>query len=210
MPFRKSARIAIENQRWEDIGGFFYQITYELDDVPDDAAYFHAQWRRRVTTDEYPEHVILDGIKGKGQYVGTYLAWTQLSNGWWGEGEIKFFMDGDKEYPDHLRHRHRGLLRRRLGLLATTVRRSPPPFLGYPLWQQERRRGAQARPLPLAHPGPDPLRAGPEGDDPGAGLVAERQVPAAARRHRLGRLLVPDRAARQFPEMLPVHLRWPR
>ena len=72
----------------------------------------------RSRTIDNPEHVILDGIKGKGHYVGTYLAWTQLSNGWWGEGEIKFFMDGDKRVPDDLRHGHRGLLRRRVGLSA--------------------------------------------------------------------------------------------
>jgi hypothetical protein len=99
MPFRKHARIEIESQDWEDIHGFFYQITYELDEVPDDAAYFHAQWRRTVTPIDNPQHTILDGVKGKGHYVGTYLAWTQLANGWWGEGEIKFFIDGDTEYP---------------------------------------------------------------------------------------------------------------
>jgi hypothetical protein len=99
MPFRKGAVITIENQRWEDIGGFFYQITYAQTAIPDNAAYMHAQWRRSNTTREYPEHLILDGIKGKGQYVGTYLAWVQMSDGWWGEGEIKFYMDGDTEYP---------------------------------------------------------------------------------------------------------------
>ena len=122
MPFGKSARIEIENQWKDNIGGFFYQIDYELDDVPKDVAYFHAQWRRAVTPIDNPEHVIIDGLKGKGQYVGTYLAWTQLADGWWGEGEIKFFMDGDEEYPDDLRDRHRGLLLRRLGLLATPTR----------------------------------------------------------------------------------------
>ncbi len=99
MPFRKSARIEIENQWHENIGGFFYQIDYELDEVPVDIAYFHAQWRRQVTKIDNPDYIILDGVKGKGQYVGTYMAWTQLSNGWWGEGEIKFFMDGDTEFP---------------------------------------------------------------------------------------------------------------
>ncbi|MBN1900125.1 DUF2961 domain-containing protein [Candidatus Sumerlaeota bacterium] len=99
MPFRKSAKITIENQRWEQIGGFFYQITYALMEVPEDTGYFHAQWRRSMTTREYPEHVILEGIKGKGHYVGTFAAWTQLSNGWWGEGEIKFYIDGDKKFP---------------------------------------------------------------------------------------------------------------
>ncbi|MCE5198011.1 MAG: glycoside hydrolase family 172 protein [Armatimonadota bacterium] len=99
MPFRKRARIEIENQHGKDIVGFFFQVDYELRDVDDAEAYFHAQWRRSVTSIDYPEHVIVDGIKGKGHYVGTYLAWTQLSNGWWGEGEAKFYIDGDIEYP---------------------------------------------------------------------------------------------------------------
>jgi hypothetical protein len=99
MPFRTRARVTVENQRWEAIRGFFYQITYALTDVPENAAYFHAQWRRSMTTREVPEHVILEGVEGRGQYVGTFLAWEQLSNGWWGEGEIKFFIDGDTEYP---------------------------------------------------------------------------------------------------------------
>jgi hypothetical protein len=52
-----------------------------------------------VTRREHPEHVLLDGVKGRGHYVGTYLAWTQMSDGWWGEGEIKFYLDGDREHP---------------------------------------------------------------------------------------------------------------
>jgi hypothetical protein len=99
MPFRKSAKITIENQSSESIDGFFYQITYALESVPEPEGYFHAQWRRSMTTREHPEHVLLDGVEGQGQYVGTFLAWEQLSNGWWGEGEIKFFMDGDKQNP---------------------------------------------------------------------------------------------------------------
>jgi hypothetical protein len=100
MPFRRRALITIENQRWEDIHGFFYQITYALvPNMPDSIGYFHAQWRRSMTTRERPEHTILDGVKGCGHYVGTFLAWTQLSNGWWGEGEIKFYIDGDTEFP---------------------------------------------------------------------------------------------------------------
>jgi hypothetical protein len=99
MPFRQRARITVENQRWEAIRGFFYQITYALTGVPENAATFHAQWRRSMTTRQVPEHVILEGIRGRGHYVGTYLAWEQLSNGWWGEGEIKFYLDGDGEYP---------------------------------------------------------------------------------------------------------------
>jgi hypothetical protein len=76
----------------------YYQIDYTLTDVPDDAAYFHAQWRR-LNPNETSDYTIVDGIKGKGHYVGVYLAWGLNNNGWWGEGEIKFFIDGDKKFP---------------------------------------------------------------------------------------------------------------
>jgi hypothetical protein len=99
MPFRKRCRIVIESNHHEPMDGFFYQITYSLMDVPEAAGRFHAQWRRSLTSREHPEHVILDGVKGRGHYAGAFLAWTQFSNGWWGEGEVKFFMDGDGEFP---------------------------------------------------------------------------------------------------------------
>ncbi len=99
MPFRKRAVITIENQRDVEQKGFYYQVTYALTDVPADAAYFHAQWRRSLTTRENPEHVIVDGVKGRGHYVGTHISWVQMSNGWWGEGEVKFYLDGDSKYP---------------------------------------------------------------------------------------------------------------
>jgi hypothetical protein len=44
-------------------------------------------------------HTLLDGVKGQGQYVGTFLAWGVNNNGWWGEGEMKFYMDGDTDFP---------------------------------------------------------------------------------------------------------------
>jgi hypothetical protein len=98
MPFA-AARITVTNEHGEDIGGFFYQITYDLTKVPDHAARLHAQWRRENPVTYHKEYTILDGVKGQGHYVGTYLAWTQLSTGWWGEGEIKFYIDGDAEHP---------------------------------------------------------------------------------------------------------------
>ena len=99
MPFRKNARITIENQCDEPIPAFFYQIDYCLTTVPEDAAYFHAQWRRQRITEKAKDYVVLDNIKGKGQYVGTYLALTSLERYWYGEGEMKFYIDGDKDYP---------------------------------------------------------------------------------------------------------------
>ncbi|HLV33564.1 MAG TPA: glycoside hydrolase family 172 protein [Spirillospora sp.] len=99
MPFRKKARITVENVTDEEIRGFYYQITYALTDVPDNAAYFHAQWRRSNPLPYKEVHTLVDGISGQGHYVGTYLAWGVNNNGWWGEGEIKFYMDGDDKFP---------------------------------------------------------------------------------------------------------------
>lgn len=98
MPFHKKARVTIENLDDSQIT-IYYQIDYALTEVPADAAYFHAQFRREDPLKEAGLYTILDGVKGRGQYVGTYLAWETHSTGWWGEGEIKFFMDGDKEFP---------------------------------------------------------------------------------------------------------------
>lgn len=99
MPFRKSCRITMTYIGNEESIRLYYQINYALTDVPDDAAYFHAQFRR-VNPLPYKEvYTIVDGIEGRGQYVGTYMTWGVNNNGWWGEGEIKFYMDGDKEFP---------------------------------------------------------------------------------------------------------------
>jgi hypothetical protein len=99
MPFRKHARITIENLGPDEIRGFYYQITYTLTDVPEDRAYFHAQWRRNNPLPYQEPHTILEGVKGQGHFVGTYLAWGVNSRGWWGEGEVKMHIDGDGEFP---------------------------------------------------------------------------------------------------------------
>jgi hypothetical protein len=98
MPFRKKARITLENLN-DKAMVIYYQIDYTQTQVPKDAAYFHAQFRRVNPLPYKDVYTILDSVKGKGQYVGTYLAYGVHSNGWWGEGEIKFYMDGDKNFP---------------------------------------------------------------------------------------------------------------
>ncbi len=98
MPFRKRCRVTAENIGFEKMT-LFYQINYTLTDVPDDRAYFHAQFRR-VNPLPYKEvYTIIDGVRGRGHYAGTYMAWGVNNNGWWGEGEIKFYLDGDAEFP---------------------------------------------------------------------------------------------------------------
>ncbi len=98
MPFRRRCRITLENRNDSQVTVYF-QITYVLHPVPETAGYFHAQFRRANPLPYKSEFVILDGVRGKGQYVGTYMAWGTHNAGWWGEGEVKFFLDGDAEFP---------------------------------------------------------------------------------------------------------------
>lgn len=98
MPFKKECKITLENIHTESIT-VYYQIDYTIEPVPENSAYFHAQFRR-VNPLPYKEaYTILDNVKGRGHYVGTYLFWGVHNSGWWGEGEIKFYLDGDKDFP---------------------------------------------------------------------------------------------------------------
>jgi len=98
MPFRKKCKITMQNIDEKEMR-LYYQVDYCLTEVPKNASYFHAQFHRSNPLKYKDVYTIVDQIKGKGQYVGTYLAWQVNNNGWWGEGEIKFFMDGDKAFP---------------------------------------------------------------------------------------------------------------
>ena len=96
MPFFKRARITMENRSDQTIP-LYYQVDYVLDQPEEDSAYFCATFRRSNPT-KNSIHTLL-AVPGKGHYVGTYLAWQVNNNGWWGEGEMKFYMDGDREFP---------------------------------------------------------------------------------------------------------------
>lgn len=98
MPFRKHCRMTLENRSEKELV-IYYQINYTLTEVPEDAGYFHAQFRRTNPLPYKQDYVILDNVKGKGHLVGIYMLWGVHNNGWWGEGEIKFFMDGDTDFP---------------------------------------------------------------------------------------------------------------
>ena len=97
MPFHHHARITIENLLPVEIKGFYYQVDYSLTDIPADYATLHAQWRRSNPLPRKQVHTLLDGVCGQGHYVGTYIAWGVHNTGWWGEGEIKFYLDGDHD-----------------------------------------------------------------------------------------------------------------
>ena len=98
MPFRKGYKITMTNIDEKDMV-LYYQIDYTLTEIPKDMGYLHAQFRRVNPVPDKQDYTILDGVRGQGQYVGTYMTWGSNSPGWWGEGEIKFFMDGDEEFP---------------------------------------------------------------------------------------------------------------
>lgn len=98
MPFKDGARLTLENLSEVPVR-VYYQVTYEVGENHTDEGYLHVQWRRSNPLEPMKTHCLLEDIEGSGQYVGTYIAWGVNSAGWWGEGEIKFYIDSDKEYP---------------------------------------------------------------------------------------------------------------
>ncbi|MET1006258.1 MAG: glycoside hydrolase family 172 protein [Propionibacteriaceae bacterium] len=100
MPFGTAAKITVSNEHPVDIDGFFYQIDYTLTtDAEPPESRFHAQWRRENPTQLGMDYTIVDGIRGRGAYVGTFLSITALERYGWGEGELKFYLDGDVDLP---------------------------------------------------------------------------------------------------------------
>ncbi len=98
MPYFKGFRFEIENLDCKN-HIVYYQIDCEEKEISPDSLYFHAQFRRVNPLPYKQVYTILDNVKGNGKYIGTYINWGVKSNGWWGEGEIKFYIDGDKEFP---------------------------------------------------------------------------------------------------------------
>lgn len=99
MPFRKAAKITLENIGERKVN-FFYQINFCEKKVHENAGYFFARFRRTNPVPFKENFVVLPRTEGNGQYVGTALSvGLNGSGGWWGEGEMKFFLDGDAEYP---------------------------------------------------------------------------------------------------------------
>jgi len=100
LPFADKARVTVESEHPGTVPMLFFQIDYSLvPELADDVAYFHVQWCRENPTTEKEDYTIVDGIEGEGHFVGAYLAWTALENNWWGEGEVKAYIDGDEAYP---------------------------------------------------------------------------------------------------------------
>lgn len=95
MPFAKSARIVVTNDNPDRTAGLYWQVDWvEVDALPADTAYFHARYRQ-----EYPaaagRDYLIANLHGRGQYVGTVMSVTVAQDGWWGEGDDFFYIDGE-------------------------------------------------------------------------------------------------------------------
>jgi hypothetical protein len=103
MPFGKAAKIVVTNESSVDLRLIFYDVNYTLtSSIDDNTLYFHSYWRRENFTTLAKDFEILPRIKGKGVYLGTHIGVRcnpAYGNTWWGEGEVKIYIDGDSEYP---------------------------------------------------------------------------------------------------------------
>jgi len=99
MPFTKGAKITLTNESNLD-HGLFYQIDYTIGDKhSDNIGRLHTLFRRENPTTLKKDFEVLPKRTGKGRFIGAVFGIRTLHPEWWGEGEIKFYMDGDKEYP---------------------------------------------------------------------------------------------------------------
>jgi len=102
MPFRKGARIVLTNESKEN-NGVYYEVDCTLGDRHDERTlYFHSFWRRENYTTLRQDMTILPRVTGRGRFLGCHLGVRQhpgCTNFWWGEGEVKGYLDGDQEHP---------------------------------------------------------------------------------------------------------------
>lgn len=102
MPFRESAKIVLTNESEEAIK-FFYDVNFTIQEsLPEETLYFHAYWHRENPTTLAEDFEVLPKVEGKGRFLGTSIGIITDSiydGAWWGEGEIKIYLDGDGKYP---------------------------------------------------------------------------------------------------------------
>jgi len=101
MPFKKAAKVLLTNEGSEAVK-LFYDVDFNLQKLSPDVLYFHAYWTRQPTSRLGDDFLILPKMGGKGRFLGMTVGVntdSSYSKSWWGEGEVKMYMDGDTEYP---------------------------------------------------------------------------------------------------------------
>ena len=97
MPFHKSARITVTNDGEKAVRSFYYQIDFtEVDQLPKNTGYFHAQYRQEFPEKTGDDYLVMESV-GMGHYIGTVMSVRSRSPYWFGEGDAKFYIDGEKE-----------------------------------------------------------------------------------------------------------------
>ncbi len=104
MPFRTGCRLTVSNETSNDVSMLFYEVDYTVDDEhPANAGYFHAVFNREIKTRMKEDFQILSHINGNGCFVGCTVGViadkVKYGKTWWGEGEVKVYLDGDTDYP---------------------------------------------------------------------------------------------------------------
>lgn len=103
MPFKKAARIIVANESGRSLRNIFYDVDYAmLPEWDENFLYFHAYWHRDTATVPGIDFDILPAVSGKGRFLGTNTgvnANPAYRKSWFGEGEVKIYLDKDKEYP---------------------------------------------------------------------------------------------------------------
>lgn len=103
MPFKEHARITVTNESGRQLNHLFYDINYErVKKLPANTLYFHAFWNRSWDTPPGEDYVILPELSGRGRYLGCQIGLNvdpAYGDTWWGEGEVKMYLDGDGDHP---------------------------------------------------------------------------------------------------------------
>jgi len=103
MPFKTGARIVVTNQSDEDLGSMFFDVDYQLTKKWDaDNLYFHAWWHRDTATTLAKDFELLPPVQGRGRFLGSNVGVNthpRYKDLWWGEGEVKMYLDGDTDFP---------------------------------------------------------------------------------------------------------------
>jgi hypothetical protein len=103
MPFKKAARIEVTNESGKRLSHIFFDINFEkLTAWNNDYLYFHSYWNRDTATTLAKDFELLPSVSGKGRFLGVNIGINPnplYNNHWWGEGEVKMYLDGDRQYP---------------------------------------------------------------------------------------------------------------